>query len=61
MVDVNCFENKCGTHCVNEHIFIMFLHKFICINKYGIVKSLDDHQLQIEFINSISFAFFVVV
>jgi hypothetical protein len=31
MVDVHCFENKGGTECVSEHIFIVFLDKFICI------------------------------
>jgi len=33
VINVHCFENKCGTSCVNEHIPIVFLHKFIFIKQ----------------------------
>jgi len=33
VINVNCFENKCETWCVSEHIPNMFLHKIICIKK----------------------------
>jgi hypothetical protein len=31
MINVHYFEIKCGAYCINEHMFIVFLYKFIYI------------------------------
>jgi hypothetical protein len=31
MINFHWFENKCGTSCINDNMFIVFLDKFIYI------------------------------
>jgi hypothetical protein len=50
-----------GPNVLVNTFSLCFCTSLFVQNKYGIVKSLGGCQLQIKFINSISFEFFVTI